>query len=1266
MPRSNSRPRARALRTGIALAAVVATTLAIGPAQSALGVGAILPGTAGGDADRRAAGVVAPTAAQLDRVRALSATARWNRYGTPQTLLRRGGYLASGLSSDPAAAARAFVRANRGLFKLSDAAVTGLDLVNSSRLTASNGYAVLFRQKFGSVPAAEDGLISLGVNGGKIAFVSSSSIGDAAAPVAASQSPNSAWLKAAAEVGRVVPASSITNIRAENDWTTFSVTGFAQRQQARLRALPVRAGAVRPVYEVNVVDVQGGAALAYTSFVDAVSGAVLLRRNQVDQLAPTANQFSGAFKPTACGPKHAFTVPRGTKQITASAFATVTTNDIIVKILDSSGTVLVASDTATSPEAATYSPATGVPAGKYFVQVCPFATPTVPFVRPYTYTGVFTTSDQAPPPGGVPYPPKWEYFQNTPELDGEDADTRKVGCWESMLQGNPVPGCNFPLRNLAARAPWDYNTRTNTPTFTTSGNAAQTAEAWTSPLTPGAAGQRPTSPTREYRYPWTDQWQNAKCDPTVFATPQRNDIDAAVTNLFAQHNRMHDWSYFLGFTEQNYNLQENNFGNPAQGGTVPGGGEGDPEIGNVQAGAVDGGFPTYRGRDNANQITLQDGIPGITNQYLFQPVAGGFYSPCVDGDFDMTVIGHEYTHAISSRMVGGPDGGLSSEQGGAMGESWSDLVAIEYLMEYGYVPVDGEDPFAVGAYVTGNKKTGIRNYSMADSPLNYSNYGYDFTGPQVHASGEIWSAVNYDIRRDMINKYNGAYPASNRTLQKDCADGKRQPQLCPGNRRWVQLMFDAFLLQTSGTGMLDARDAMLAADVMRFDGANQALLWKAFARRGFGVDADSTSGDDTSPRPGWIDPVGPEGTVNLIVEGFPSRTKVASTIYVGRYEARSRPLATTKAGQGTASVKLVPGTYDLVVRSPGYGLTRSSVTVTANSTTTRAVHLALNLASMKNGATAAGDGGNFEDLIDDTESTNYAILQATPSVVGKSVTVDLAGGRQWVRNVKVSSMLRAAMAGDDYDAAGQNRFTALRQFAIETCTQSTTSSCAADQPSAAAGFSRIYISPPDAFPSGRPRPLAPQAVFRSFDVDDTEATHVRLVVLNNHCTGGPAYQGEQDNDPANVTDCGDGSRADQEVRIAELEVFSSDSSTRPPGDPVVATTMTAPTTATEGSTFRYTLGYTNLGPEPSASAKITDVLPAGVTFVSASDGGTYNAAARTVTWNLGTVPLNFTGSRTLTVKVNSGLPAATLLVNTSQYTAALTLAPPAAATTLVP
>ena len=74
-----------------------------------------------------------------------------------------------------------------------------------------------------------------------------------------------------------------------------------------------------------------------------------------------------------------------------------------------------------------------------------------------------------------------------------------------------------------------------------------------------------------------------KCDPTAFTSPQRNDIDAAIANLFAMHNRMHDFAYKLGFTETAFNAQVSNFGK--------GGAGNDPEHGNAQKGGIVGGPP---------------------------------------------------------------------------------------------------------------------------------------------------------------------------------------------------------------------------------------------------------------------------------------------------------------------------------------------------------------------------------------------------------------------------------------------------------------------------------------------------------------------------------------------------------------------------------------------------------------------------------------------------------------------------------------------------
>ncbi|MFN2385206.1 MAG: hypothetical protein ABR576_02795, partial [Thermoanaerobaculia bacterium] len=95
----------------------------------------------------------------------------------------------------------------------------------------------------------------------------------------------------------------------------------------------------------------------------------------------------------------------------------------------------------------------------------------------------------------------------------------------------------------------------------------------------------------------------------------------------------------------------------------------------------------------------------------------------------------------------------------------------------------------------------------------------------------------------------------------------------------------------------------------------------------------------------------------------------------------------------------------------------------------------------------------------------------------------------------------------------------------------------------------------------------------------------------------------------------------------------------------------------------YTLEYTNYGPAASQNAKIVDTLPQGVQFVSASGGGTFSAGK--VTWNLGSVNVGATGSRTVTVSVLPSTMVGSVLINQAEFTGDLTTSAPTAATTLV-
>ena len=72
--------------------------------------------------------------------------------------------------------------------------------------------------------------------------------------------------------------------------------------------------------------------------------------------------------------------------------------------------------------------------------------------------------------------------------------------------------------------------------------------------------------------------------------------------------------------------------------------------------------------------------------------------------------------------------------------------------------------------------------------------------------------------------------------------------------------------------------------------------------------------------------------------------------------------------------------------------------------------------------------------------------------------------------------------------------------------------------------------------------MAPHLILRKFDVKDFHATHIKFVVKTNQCTGGPAFQGNQDADPANDADCDTNvpvGNARDMARTAELQVFRS-------------------------------------------------------------------------------------------------------------------------------
>jgi uncharacterized repeat protein (TIGR01451 family) len=68
-----------------------------------------------------------------------------------------------------------------------------------------------------------------------------------------------------------------------------------------------------------------------------------------------------------------------------------------------------------------------------------------------------------------------------------------------------------------------------------------------------------------------------------------------------------------------------------------------------------------------------------------------------------------------------------------------------------------------------------------------------------------------------------------------------------------------------------------------------------------------------------------------------------------------------------------------------------------------------------------------------------------------------------------------------------------------------------------------------------------------------------------------------------------------------------------------------------GANVTYTISVTNFGPSVAGGVVVTDALPAGVSFVSASGNGTTNGHVAVVTWSAGTLGVSQVTNVSLTV-----------------------------------
>ena len=294
-------------------------------------------------------------------------------------------------------------------------------------------------------------------------------------------------------------------------------------------------------------------------------------------------------------------------------------------------------------------------------------------------------------------------------------------------------------------------------------------------------------------------------------SPTNQFESSAITNLFYWNNIIHDVLYQYGFDEVSGNFQENNYGN---------GGNGSDS---VNSEAQDGS-----GTCNANFGTPPDGD---------NPRMQMFICNNRDGDYDNLVIIHEYGHGISNRLTGGPSASGCLQNTEQMGEGWSDWYGVVMTMLPGAQP---EDARPVGTFLFNQGPTGggIRPFPYStDLSVNPQTYDDIKTAAVPHGVGSVWSTMLWEMTWELINEHGWDANIYNFTgdVNQDA-----------GNVMAMALVTEGLKLQPCNPGFVDGRDAIIAADQAIYGGANECLIWDAFAKRGLGVSASQGSSNSRS------------------------------------------------------------------------------------------------------------------------------------------------------------------------------------------------------------------------------------------------------------------------------------------------------------------------------------------------------------------------------------------------------------------------------------
>lgn len=254
--------------------------------------------------------------------------------------------------------------------------------------------------------------------------------------------------------------------------------------------------------------------------------------------------------------------------------------------------------------------------------------------------------------------------------------------------------------------------------------------------------------------------------------------NAAVVQVFYFTNAFHDYTEPLGFTRASGNFEG-------------------PDAINFHIDFIAGSSITVRPLGQRSLIRV-----GFTNTRRTS--------------FDGGIMAHELTHGMTMRLTGGAHNVdcLLTPEAMALGEGWGDFMAMAVILN---VTHSKEFEFRIGEYITPGTGIRARPYSGMRR-VKWSQVDLS----ERHVAGENWATMLLSVLWNFVESFTMGAEGLEVNYGRDGVP-------VGGRNYLVKLVIEALKLQPCEPGFIQARDAILDADVALTGGKAKCEIWKGFA-----------------------------------------------------------------------------------------------------------------------------------------------------------------------------------------------------------------------------------------------------------------------------------------------------------------------------------------------------------------------------------------------------------------------------------------------------